>query len=221
MCALLCCSRGASLFGDEGEWQRAYAEFYSAFIHYQEIGNRERAKQCLKFVVISNMLAGGEQNPFDAREAKVLQGEKDVAAIVGLRTAYEKCDVPLFNQHLQDIVADAAASNDQFIPHHLDVIVTDFHRRAIHRLVKAYTRVRLQHIASVLKVDVSAVERLVVGLILDGALQGSIDRVEGWLELSAGGRAQVDVKYDALEHWTQLLATIELNITQPTHPAFQ
>lgn len=33
------------MFGDEGQWQRSYAEFYSAFTHYQEIGNREKAKQ--------------------------------------------------------------------------------------------------------------------------------------------------------------------------------
>jgi len=59
------------MFGDDGQWQRAYAEFYSAFTNYQEIGNAHRAKQCLKYVIVANMLSGGEQNPFDAREAKV------------------------------------------------------------------------------------------------------------------------------------------------------
>ncbi len=33
------------MFGDEGQWQKSYVEFYSAFTHYQEIGNREKAKQ--------------------------------------------------------------------------------------------------------------------------------------------------------------------------------
>ena len=207
------------MFGDEGEWQRAYAEFYSAFIHYQEVGNRERAKQCLKYLVVANMLAGGEQNPFDAREAKVLQGEKDVAAIVGLRSAYEKCEVQAFNAHLAAIVADARLHSDTFIPHHLDVIVTDFHRRAIHRLVLAYRRVRLSHLAAALDVKVERVERLVVGLILDGQLMATIDRVEGWLDLTQQQRANA-AKYDAIEQWTQQLHTIAHHITQPHMQAF-
>lgn len=91
------------MFGEEGQWQRSYAEFYSAFTHYQEIGNRDKAKQCLKYVVVANMLSGGEQNPFDAREAKVYQNEADVAAIGQLRQAYEKCDVDAFTNALDEI----------------------------------------------------------------------------------------------------------------------
>lgn len=49
------------MFGHDGQWQRAYAEFYSAFQAYQEIGQRDRAKQCLQYVVVANLLAGGQQ----------------------------------------------------------------------------------------------------------------------------------------------------------------
>lgn len=103
--ALCCFFLPLRCSGEEGQWQRAYAEFYSAFTHYQEIGNRDRAKQCLKYVVVANMLSGGEQNPFDAREAKVYQNDADIAAIVGLRAAYEKCDVNAFNAALTEIVS--------------------------------------------------------------------------------------------------------------------
>ena len=209
------------MFGDDGEWQRAYAEFYSAFIHYQEVGNRERAKANLKFLVVANMLAGGEQNPFDAREAKVFQAEADIAAIVGLRAAYERCDVAAFQAHLADVVSDARSSGDAFIPHHLDVIVTDFHCKAIHRLLSAYRRVRLSHLARALQVDEARVERLVVGLILDGALQATIDRVEGWLDLSTEQqRAASSSRYDAVEAWTTVLNSLQQHITQPPVPQF-
>jgi len=36
------------MFGNIGDWQRAYSEFYSAFTAYQDIGNASKAKQCLK-----------------------------------------------------------------------------------------------------------------------------------------------------------------------------
>jgi hypothetical protein len=34
---------------------------YSAFQNYQEIGQRDKAKQCLRYVIVANLLAGGEQ----------------------------------------------------------------------------------------------------------------------------------------------------------------
>ena len=49
------------------------------------------------------MLSGGEQNVFDAREAKVYQNEPDIAAIVQLRSAYEKCDVDAFGKSMDEI----------------------------------------------------------------------------------------------------------------------
>ena len=207
------------MHGDEGEWQRAYTEFYSAFIHYAEIGNRERAKQCLKYVVIANMLSGGEQNPFDAREAKVFQQEADVTAIVSLRAAYERCDVPAFNSALADITADARSLGETFIPHHLDVIVRDFQCRAICRLLKSYRRVRLERVARQLQVDAARVERLVVGLVLDGQLAARIDRVQGVLDLAPDDAAN-SRKFDAIEAWTSILSSLEQQITMPLLPSF-
>ena len=72
-------------------------------VRVQEIGNRDKAKQCLKYVVVANMLSGGLSNPFDAREAKVYQNEADIAIIGTLRAAYEKCDVDAFGKALEDI----------------------------------------------------------------------------------------------------------------------
>ena len=207
------------MFGEEGEWQRAYAELYSAFLHYQEIGNRDRAKQVLKYLVVANMLAGGEQNPFDAREAKVYQQESDIAAIVGLRLAYEKCDVAAFNTCLSDTLDDAKRQQDTFIPHHLESIIRDFQCRATLRLTKAYRRCTIAHLARHLRVDDSRVERIVVGLILDGQLAASIDRQHGWIDLTPAA-ASNNKKYEAIEAWTQALNQLSMQITQPQLPSY-
>jgi len=203
------------MFGDEGQWQRAYAEFYSAFTHYQEIGNRDRAKQCLKYVVVANMLSGGEQNPFDAREAKVYQTEPDIAAINGLRTAYEKCDVQAFTAAMQEINKSA----DKFIRTHLDSMVRDFQSRAILQLVKSYSRLRIDYLASVLGVSDSIVESIVVSLILDGHISGTIDQVNGLIDLTQrqGGAHK---KYEALDAWTNSLHYLINNVTNAQLAAF-
>jgi hypothetical protein len=46
------------MFGDDGQWQKAYAEFFVAFTTYQEAGQIPNAKRCLAYVVVANMLSG-------------------------------------------------------------------------------------------------------------------------------------------------------------------
>jgi len=188
------------MFGDEGQWSRSYAEFYSAFTHYQEIGNRDKAKKCLAYVVVSNMLAGGEQNVFDAREAKVYQNEPDIAAIVQLRAAYEKCDVDAFGKCMDEI----NKSQDKFMLTHLDSMILDFRRRAVLQTLKSYRRLKISFLAARLKVAPEQLETLLVQLILDGEIAGKIDQLQGVLDLTqrTGGAAK---KYAAITQWTNTL----------------
>jgi len=198
------------MFGDDGQWQRAYAEFYSAFTHYQEIGNATRAKQCLKYVIVANMLSGGEQNPFDAREAKVYQKDPEIQAIGLLRTAYERCDVPGFGTALDEINRTA----DDFIRSHLQSMIRDFQARAIVQLVKSYRRIRLSFLGEQLKIQMSDVETILVQLILDGEISGRIDQVNGVLDLTqrteGGGK-----KYSAIDAWTSALSMLTTHMAQP------
>lgn len=195
------------MFGDEGQWQRSYAEFYSAFTHYQEIGNRDKAKQCLKYVVVANMLSGGLSNPFDAREAKVYQNEGDIAIIGTLRAAYEKCDVDAFGKALEEI----NNQGDKFIRTHLDSMILDFHRRAILQTLKSYRRLKISFLASRLKVRPEMLETIIVQLILDGEIDGKIDQVSGVLDLTqrTGGAAK---KYAAISQWSNTIK----HLTQST-----
>jgi COP9 signalosome complex subunit 2 len=199
------------MFAEQGDWSRAFQEFFSAFSAYQEIGNAIKAKQCLKYVVVANMLSGGSSNPFDSREAKAFQNDKEIEAIGLLRSAYEKCEVSKFNSLLQQII-----SSDAFIAKHIGSMVRDFQARAILQLIKAYRRVRLDYLAEVLQVEVSKVENLLVPLILDGLIVGKIDQVRGLLDTtqSVGGGQ----KYLALERWSNALTQLRHSLPQPgTH----
>jgi COP9 signalosome complex subunit 2 len=49
-----------------------YNAIFEGFRNYQEAGNG-RAATCLKYVVLANMLALSDINPFDSREAKAFQ----------------------------------------------------------------------------------------------------------------------------------------------------
>jgi len=198
------------MFGDEGQWAKAKAEFFSAFINYDEIGNAEKAKQCLKYVVIAHMLSASDANPFDAREAKVYQNDKDIDAISQLRTAYEKCDVKGFSRALQEI----NKAKDAFIAKHLHSMISDFQARSIISLIKSYRRIKIEHLAQQLNEDPIRIEEILVQLILDGSILGRIDQVRGILDLTqrSGGGAK---KYSALDVWANSLSTLTNNLPQP------
>ena len=49
------------------------------------------------------------------------------------------------------------------------------------RLIAPYTRVKLPFLAARLTAPLPEVERLLVSLILDGKIQGSLDQVGGWV----------------------------------------
>jgi len=199
------------MFGDEGQWAKAKAEFFSAFIHYDEIGNAEKAKQCLKYVVVSHMLSGSDANPFDAREAKVYQNDKDIEVISQLRSAYEKCDVNGFTRALQEV--DKA--KDPFINKHLTSMTSDFQARSIISLIKSYRRIKIQHLAQQLNEDPARIEDILVHLILDGTILARIDQVRGILDLTqrSGGGAK---KYSAIEVWANSLSSLTTNLPQPS-----
>lgn len=54
---------GAKLDMEENRWTLAYGKFLEAFRNYQEAGN-QRAKQILKYVMLANMIALKDINPF-------------------------------------------------------------------------------------------------------------------------------------------------------------
>lgn len=52
-----------------GNWNRANEDFFGSFKNYDEAGSPQRI-QVLKYLVLANMLAGSEVNPFDSQETK-------------------------------------------------------------------------------------------------------------------------------------------------------
>ena len=60
---------GGKMHMAERQWEKAATDFFEAFKSYDEAGQPRRV-QCLKYLVLANMLMGSEVNPFDAQEAR-------------------------------------------------------------------------------------------------------------------------------------------------------
>jgi COP9 signalosome complex subunit 2 len=203
------------MFGDDGQWPKAYAEFFVAFTTYQEAGQATPARKALSYVVIASMLAGTGLNPFDAREAAVFQKDEPMQPVINLRRAYERRDVNSFTKALGEFQQTA----DDWILSHMDSMIADFHKQYILKFVKPYRRLRVAFLANALQITEDVCESYLVQLVLDGLIHAKIDQVNGLLDLTqrTGGG---DKKYQALEGWATRLESMGRNLPQP-HSASQ
>lgn len=168
----------------DSNWDKAYLEFFEAFRSYQAAGN-DRAVRCLRYVLLANMVATMSVDPFDSQEAKALESHPMVAAMVRLRQAYQEDDMARFDAVLRDPASRIL--DDRVMVEYLDPLLRNFRGRVLLRRVKPYRAVRLGFLAEELRVTPSELEDLLVQVILEGRLRGSVDQIAGVLTLTPSG----------------------------------
>jgi COP9 signalosome complex subunit 2 len=192
-----------------GDWHAAYRDFYDAFSAYQQAGS-PRAVQCLRYTLLANMVANMSVDPFDSPEAKAFQRDPLIASFVQLRQAFENDDMARFDATLRDPASHIL--DDPTMVEHLEPLFRNFRSRIILRRVKPYRSVRLEFLASELKISSSQVEDLLVALILDGKLHGTLDQVAGVLVLTASGSSTQEKTYAALSATTSSLRRVHATV---------
>lgn len=81
---------GGKMHMAQREWEKARTDFFEAFKNYDEAGAQRRI-QCLKYLVLANMLMNSDINPFDSQEAKPYKNDPEVVAMTDLVSAYMQC----------------------------------------------------------------------------------------------------------------------------------
>jgi COP9 signalosome complex subunit 2 len=196
---------GKMLMGEK-LWKDAYEEFFNGFRRHSETAN-PRARACLKYVVLANMLSLSKINPFDSREAKAYQESPEIKAMINLRRAYDNKDARKFEAVLRDPKANLLG--DAFLAEYVDDLLKQTRQEVLRDFVRPYRRVKLESIARELNVKSSDVEPILVRMVLDGRLDAKIDQGAGVLVVgdgSADGGAETSARFDALGKWADALA---------------
>ena len=84
----------------ERQWKEAATDFFESFKSYDEAGQSRRI-QCLKYLVLANMLMESEVNPFDAQEARPFRTDPEVVAVMSLVSAYQRNSISEFEALLK------------------------------------------------------------------------------------------------------------------------
>ncbi|OQS07750.1 COP9 signalosome complex subunit [Thraustotheca clavata] len=210
---------GGKLYLSEGQWNLAYNEFFESFRNYQEVGNA-RAKQCLKYVVLANMLASSDINPFDSREAKVFKDVEEINAMLLLRAAYDAKDIKQFEKILKNpknqIISDPLMK--KCARTYLEPLLRSIRSHVIQKLVGPYKCVLISNIAEEMNITSGDVELLMVELIKDGQLFYKIDQPNGVL-YNCDHIMPKESSYktlEALELWTKNLNALNSAVQSRT-----
>jgi len=189
---------GGQMYMSEKKWEAAYNEFFEAFKNYQEIGNSTRAKIMLKYVVLANMLALSDINPFDSREAKVYQDDPEISAMASLRAAYEQNDITTIDKLLTN--PSYKILSDAFIRTYLQDLLRNIRLQVLQNLIRPYRCISLEFLAKEINVERDEVISLLVQLILDEKIAARIDGTEGFLHVDAGSSDEAK-KFQNLQKW--------------------
>jgi COP9 signalosome complex subunit 2 len=224
---------GGKMHLGQEQWQQAYQDFFEAFKSYDESGSLKKL-QCLKYLVLANMLMKSDVDPFEAQEvfcccrrslvgvslfrvrfpfpvqSKPYKNDPEILAMTSLVRAYQANDIRDFERILKtnrsNIMGDSFVS--EYIQGLLRALLTraglahplfppdllkNIRTEVLVKLIRPYTRVRLDFVSAELNVPAAEVETLLVACILDGAVAGRIDQVAQCLILNP--QASASAKY--------------------------
>ncbi|KAG2448992.1 hypothetical protein HYH02_005746 [Chlamydomonas schloesseri] len=177
-------------------WSEAATDFFEAFKAYDEAGVGRRV-QCLKYLVLANMLMESRVDPFDAQEAKPYKQDPEIVSMTNLVAAFQRNDINDFEKILR--TNKRTIMDDPFIRNYVEDLLRKIRTQVLLKIIQPYTRVRIPFIAQKLNIPAPDVEQLLVSLILDGRVAGNIDQVNQILEV--GSRQEGARKYSALDKW--------------------
>eukprot|EP00934_Nitzschia_sp_Nitz4_P005330 Nitzschia sp. Nitz4//scaffold50_size126154//96686//98407//NITZ4_003697-RA/size126154-processed-gene-0.155-mRNA-1//1//CDS//3329553734//5320//frame0 len=171
---------GGKMHMEAKEYEAAGKTFFQAFKSYDEAGDPSRLR-CLKYLVLASMLHASTINPFDSQEARPYRDDPEITAMTNLVQAFHNNEIQKFERILKQ--NSSRIMEDEFVREHVEDLLRTIRTQVLRRVIRPYTRISLQAIAKELNdIPVGDVENLLVGLILDGKLDGLIDQVQGVLE---------------------------------------
>ncbi|KAI8820393.1 PCI domain-containing protein [Fimicolochytrium jonesii] len=189
---------GGKMHMGEKEWEKAQVDFFEAFKNYDEAGDPQRI-QCLKYLVLANMLMESQINPFDSQETKPYKSDPQIVAMTDMVNAYQRKELPEVEKILR--TNKDTILGDPFIRTYIDDVLKNIRTQVLIELIRPYTRIELAFVSKQLNISTDEVEDLLVNLILDSKVDGRIDQVNQRLELHS--QSTNTLHYNGLDKWSK------------------
>ena len=126
------------------------------------------------------MLHASQINPFDSQEARPYRDDPEIVAMTNLVRAFHDNDIHSFDRILRQ--NQGQIMDDEFIREHIEELLRTIRIQVLRRYIRPYQRISLAAMSTALNdIPIHEVESLVTNLILDGKLDGLINRTTNTL----------------------------------------
>jgi len=165
---------------DERDFKTAYSYFYEAFEGYDSVDS-PKALTALKYMLLSKIMLNTPEDVQSIISGKLAlrYAGPEVEAMKSIAQASHKRSLADFQQTLVDYKKELV--EDTIIRAHLDTLYDTMLGQNLCRIIEPYSRVQVEHVASIIKLSVDQVEKKLSQMILDKKFNGILDQGEGVL----------------------------------------
>ncbi|XP_032807114.1 26S proteasome non-ATPase regulatory subunit 11 isoform X1 [Petromyzon marinus] len=165
---------------EEKDWKTAYSYFYEAFEGYDSIDS-PRAITALKYMLLCKIMLNTPedvQNIVSGKLALRYAGRK-TDAMKSIAQASKDRSLSDFNKALCEYKEEL--QNDPIIATHLEKLYQNLLEKNLIRVIEPFSRVQIDHVATLIKLKKNLVEKKLSQMILDKKFYGILDQGEGVL----------------------------------------
>lgn len=170
------------LHSQEGDFKTGYSYFYEAFEGFDSIDDKE-AILGLKYMLLSKIMlqeAADVPSIISGKLALRYSGA-DLEAMQAVATAALNRSLAEFEKTLERFPKEL--KDDVIIRSHLSDVYNTLLVSNLVRIVEPFSRVEIEHVASIINLPLAVVEGKLSQMILDKQLNGILDQGTGCLEL--------------------------------------
>lgn len=194
------------LNAEDKDYKTAFSYFYEAFDGFNTL-NDPRTVEVLKYMLLLKIMLNliDDVNGLLANKNVMKHTLRDVDAMKAIATAYSNRLLKEFEDAMHHY-ANELKSDDIIRLHFTDLYDTLLEQNLL-KVIEPFLTVEVEHIASVIGLDVRQVEGKLLQMILDKVFYGVLDQGNGWLVIYDQPRndAAYEASLDVVKHMSQAL----------------
>ncbi|XP_041366307.1 26S proteasome non-ATPase regulatory subunit 11-like [Gigantopelta aegis] len=165
---------------DERDFKTAYSYFYEAFEGYDSIDS-PKAVIALKYMLMSKIMLNmsDEVHSIVSGKLALKYAGPEVEAMKSIATASHKRSLADFQKTLTTYKAQL--EDDPIVCTHLKTLYDNLLEQNLCRIIEPFSRVQVDHVASLIKLPIVTVEKKLSQMILDKKFHGILDQGAGVL----------------------------------------